>query len=816
MKNVINRLLDRYASQPYYRTKAVFSYVFCVIFLLYTWADALMGVCETENVFFTIVETAVFTALFCFPVVLLVKNKLNLAVISLLTISAVKIGQLVLSPYGLEYITFLNIFFMGLAGLAALKKRHLLAALLIAAVSLALKLFIHRIPAEQLYDQKGTFIIMYFVALVCIYLFQLYAQRETETRMTLLLKERDFSDLISNIRGIIYKINHKGESIILKNEECIRFDKTNSRKKQNIMWEDHVHPGDLKYYQKASQELIEKQGNTVLRYRILDIDGNIHFIEDHRTCAPSDHGLILSGIIFDVTKQVETRNKLITNEKLLKQIFNIIRDPIRLLDKDHSVIITNTQYDEILKSLDKHNMDGPHDFLCNEYKAINSCTLERILKGEPVVEEELTLMINGEKHYYQIAALPFNNQDDKPIGSLEIMHDITKEVTDKQRLIELRNQAEEASQAKTTFLARVSHELRTPLNAIIGFSSLLEASEKNEENRETIELITNSGRRLLLMVSDLLDLSNINAGELDRIENVFSLEKLIERLYATFLMKADEKKIQFMVDFGKEIPPLLIGDDLHLEQILSNLIDNAIKFTQKGSVSLSLRRYVGNSDSLENILFTVNDTGSGISEANLERIFHQFSQEEGYLSREHEGSGLGLAITRDLVKHMDGTIDVESEKDKGSTFSIILPFKKLNVAPVDESFSETDTEEIVSEKTSFGLLLVAEDETIKRLVSQTAKLKKWKLTIANDGNLAVAFSKAISFGAILVDKQATSARGQDTIQGIRENNSGIPIISITNEKHATDSSVSEEAGRELFLVKPFTIDELIYIVSSIT
>ncbi|MCK6578774.1 MAG: ATP-binding protein [Anaerolineae bacterium] len=258
---------------------------------------------------------------------------------------------------------------------------------------------------------------------------------------------------------------------------------------------------------------------------------------------------------------------------------------------------------------------------------------------------------------------------------------ITRDVTERrraaaerERLIEelqIANRiARESSRAKSEFLATMSHELRTPLNAIIGFSDMLllgMSGPLNEKQVHKMERLKENSRRLLALINDLLDLTRIEAGRVEIVQKAFSPKTLVERLAAQIESLAHESKLEFTTQVSPDMPPLLIGDEKRIEQVLLNLLSNAFKFTEKGSVSLTL-------DANEtHWALVVSDTGIGIPPHAQNLIFEAFRQVDGSFSRAYQGSGLGLSIARDLVRMMDGKITLKSAVGVGSTFTVTLP-----------------------------------------------------------------------------------------------------------------------------------------------
>ena len=370
-------------------------------------------------------------------------------------------------------------------------------------------------------------------------------------------------------------------------------------------------------------------------------------------------------------------------------------------------------------------------------------------------------------------------------------------------LVKAREVAEASLETRKIFLANVSHEVRTPLNAIIGMSGVLADSNLNEEQREYLEAIRASSEGLLVIINDILDLTKMESGKLQLEQIPFSIDHALKPVMRGFGVKAQQKEIQLTIERDVTIPDYLKGDPTRLVQVLSNLISNSIKFTNKGSVKLIIRNK-GNDRDNYLIQFTIVDTGVGIDESKIKAIFDEFTQEDASISRRYGGTGLGLPIAKNLVEIMGGTLDVESIKDKGSAFSFTIPLVKTEKPAV------TDVGVGVEKDLSGKKILLIEDNEINRFLASTL-LKKWNasLSMAINGIDAIPYLQQEAYDVILMDLQMPEEDGFQSTHRIREIlKLKTPIIALTANALESERQACLRAGMNDYLSKPYAPDDL--------
>ena len=391
---------------------------------------------------------------------------------------------------------------------------------------------------------------------------------------------------------------------------------------------------------------------------------------------------------------------------------------------------------------------------------------------------------------------------------------LTQEIEERKiierHLVQAKERAEEGSKAKQLFLSTMSHEIRTPLNAVIGMAHLLQDSNLDEAQRENLGVLLFSAKGLLTLINDILDFSRIEAGKLE-IESVpFNFPELMRNISNTHRLKAEEMKLNYLVSVDPNIPEKLVGDQTRLSQILNNLLGNALKFTSKGEVQVLAQQIQATENSTIHIRFTVKDSGIGISKEKLEPIFEQFSQASSETTRKYGGSGLGLAIAKRLVELQGGSIKVESEVDKGTTFYVELPFRIPNqedIRQAEKPESGRKPQEEQELLKSLNILLV-EDNRINQILMKKF-FSRWntQYTLAVNGKDAFEKVQEQHFDLVLMDIQMPEMDGYAASKAIRglpqPHYQKVPIIALTASTLQGEQLRAEKAGMDDYIVKPF-------------
>ncbi len=448
---------------------------------------------------------------------------------------------------------------------------------------------------------------------------------------------------------------------------------------------------------------------------------------------------------------------------------------------------------------------GVEALLPPEFKAVLAKQSREREEGNPGVYEVQIMKKDGSRIWVIISGAPFYDEDDNISGSIGIHLDISKRKEMERDLYLAKEAAENSMKAKEIFMANMSHEIRTPMNAIIGMGGLLEKTELDTTQLEYLDAIQVSADNLLVIINDILDFSKIESGNLI-IESIeFSLQKIIDKSYRIMKLKAEEKGILLYYSIEDSIYDTVMGDPTRLGQVVLNLMSNAVKFTDFGSVLIFVKK-VKETDSSTHIMFSVKDSGIGIADDKLNSIFNSFTQEENSTTRKYGGTGLGLAISKKIVEQMGGQLEVVSQKGHGSEFFFTLEFEKGSGSVIQEI-----SEEIIQiENFKRKKILLVEDNAINRFMATTL-LQQWNCVVdhAEDGVIAIEKLKLKQYDLVFMDMLMPNMNGIDATKVIRnELKLTVPIIALTANAITGESDKCIEVGMNDYLSKPFDPKDL--------
>lgn len=467
-----------------------------------------------------------------------------------------------------------------------------------------------------------------------------------------------------------------------------------------------------------------------------------------------------------------------------KTILCDINRPIELSTNDKDVneeqlAVPDSQYFSKIFKEDRKRVEKAYDDL---------------IEGRSDKVREEYRVINVQNNIHRIewveaqAAVETRDENGKPLTLVGSSLVITTRKKMEMELTTARDRAEESNRLKSAFLANMSHEIRTPLNAIVGFSDILASTDEEEEKQEYVSIIENNNTLLLQLISDILDLSKIEAGTLEFQYSNIDLNKMLNELTSSLQLKIKSEKVQLTCHLAEK-NCFIHTEKNRLSQLLINLISNAIKFTTEGYIRFGYELRG------KEIYFYVSDTGCGIPKDKQKSIFGRFVK----LNSFEQGTGLGLSICQTLVEHMGGTIGVDSEEGKGSTFWFTLPYKAA--IAVEESIKKEEIQPISIEKNKFTILIAEDNESNYKLFASILK-GEYQLIHAWDGQEAVEMFKQYNPQIILMDINMPVMDGYEATKEIRKYSAKVPIIAITAFAYASDEQRVMESGFDGYMPKP--------------
>ncbi len=530
----------------------------------------------------------------------------------------------------------------------------------------------------------------------------------------------------------------------------------------------------------------------------------------------------------------KTMKNLAISEEKYKSLFSKANDAIFLMDSD-TFIDCNDKTLEIF-NCERNDIVGqsPQDY-SPEYQPDGSLSSEKARKLIGKVQDGIPQRFywlhkkkDGVLFDAEVSLSPVNLEEKKFV--LAVVRDISEQKKIETELIIAREIAEKATKSKTDFLAKMSHEIRTPLSGIISTSELCSKTNLNDNQEELLNIIRTSANNLLGIVNEILDLSKIESGKFELDMRNFGIKNMIDEVIGLHKVVADEKGLGLKTLISNNVPEFVIGDDFRLRQVLSNLVSNALKFTRKGEVKVNVFA-ISEEKGKYRIKFEVIDSGIGISEEKLDRLFKEYSQVDSSISRDFGGTGLGLTIAKGIVSKMNGKIGVESEQGNGSTFWFIVDFKegkgeksmatvpgakmeqvKLERQKASEQKLNNKKAKNISNKLA---ILLAEDNPINQKVTQiNLKSLGHDVDIADNGKIA--YEKYISnhYDIILMDIQMPEMDGMEATVKIREYEKDNPekgkakIIALTANVMSQEAEACYKIGMDDFISKPFKPEDL--------
>ncbi len=575
-----------------------------------------------------------------------------------------------------------------------------------------------------------------------------------------------------------------------------------------------IHPEDRAKVDEAYQYSVEHHTSYNYVHRLLMVDGRVKYVSEQGETmyAPDGQPIQSRGTVHNITEEILLQESLKEKNLQLSQTAN----QLQLATQAAGIgiwfynLATHT-FSADLKVLEIFEMsldlvdvqlafeEWTSRCHLDDVEKTVELLLTSVKKLQPLEVTYRIVVPSGIKYIYCAARIKYG-KDGSVLGVVGITQDVTANKTLEESRIMAKEAAERANKSKSDFLANMSHEIRTPLNGVIGLTELLLQTQLNPLQREYLEKSDIASKALLSVLNNILDYSKIEAHKLLLEVITFNLDDIMNNLHAMLSYKAERKQLSFETYIDDNVPRMLLGDPLRLQQILSNLAVNALKFTEKGFVRISITSTP--QEDQEKLTFTISDSGIGISDEDQALLFQPFSQVDTSFTRKYGGSGLGLMITKELVDLMGGEITVHSVSGKGSTFTFTIV---LHPAPTFMSESTQDlTHPPLPNHKPLHLLLV-EDNELNQLVA-TERLKQMGITytIANNGQEAVECVQHEEFDAILMDLQMPVMDGLEATKEIRKlpGKATIPIIALSAAVLQDDLKLAIQAGMNDHIAKP--------------
>jgi PAS domain S-box-containing protein len=636
-------------------------------------------------------------------------------------------------------------------------------------------------------------------------------------------------------------INNASEAIIVAQDGLLKFvnpmtvnllEVHSERDLINRPFPGFIHPDDRKMVVENYQRRIAKQGAPArYAFRVITSEGIVKWVEINATLIDWQGRPATLNFLTDITERKRAEESLGESEQRLLDIIDFLPDATFVIDRNGKVIAWNKAIEAMTGILAK-DMIGKDDYeyslpfygirrpilidlILKSDKDLESSYSQIERKGQALVGESYMPNMQGGVAYLLGSAAVLYDSAGNVFGAIESIRDITEKKQAENRLIDSKEAAEAAARSKSDFLANMSHEIRTPLNAVLGLTGLLLNSDLNSQERDYVETVRSSGNTLLSVINDILDFSKIEGGKMELESQPFQLRECISVAVDLIMPSAAQKGLAVKYDLDESLPSYFKGDVTRLRQVLVNLLGNAVKFTQEGTIGLSvmgrpLEAQDGSDGRQYELHFSISDTGIGIPEEKLDRLFRSFSQVDSTTTRKYGGTGLGLAISRKLVEMMGGEIWVVSEPNVGSTFHFTIRTE------VSEEESSPSVPELVvpivhrQDGVRPLRILLAEDNAVNQMVAkQMLKMLGYSADVAGNGLEVLQALERQPYDVILMDVQMPEMDGLAASQEIRKRwPKGPRIVAITAYALKGDRERCLAAGMDEYISKPIVIEEL--------
>lgn len=507
---------------------------------------------------------------------------------------------------------------------------------------------------------------------------------------------------------------------------------------------------------------------------------------------------VLQEIIEEKTKAEHLKEQ---SEQRLRNILDNLNLGMVEYDMDGKLTLIQNNFANMFGYSPEQLLGQESDFFqLGEYRSTQEIKSFSFLLYNNVFEAPMRDR-NGNTFWLLCTTTPVFDENGCQNGGVMVVFDITKQKKLESDLRHARRAAEAGLEIRKTILSNVSHELRTPVNAIVGMSALLASTNLNVDQKEYIKTLQFSSEGLLVLIDDLLDVSRIESGKVE-LENIsFSVENILRNLSLSLGLKAKEKGLQFDYYYDPQLSEYLFGDPHRINQVLMNLISNAIKFTHLGKITVTAA-VIKNEEDYQEVRISVRDTGIGIASDRVNAVFQEFSQEDASTTRRYGGTGLGLTISRKIVDMMGGKLEVRSEKNVGSEFYFTLHLKKSEAPVVRLNQFNPDLSGVK--------ILLVEDNAVNQYLASTL-LRSWsaEVEVCSNGATALQVLDDQRFDVILMDLQMPVMDGFETTEVIRKERVDLtPIIALTANALRGEQEACLAIGMNDYITKPFHPEQL--------
>jgi len=576
---------------------------------------------------------------------------------------------------------------------------------------------------------------------------------------------------------------------------------------ENLNYADLISGQTLQEALQSVQTIFEKGSDDRLRqYRLKRKDGSLVEVETTGVLIKEDgEPSLILGIARDVTE----KNRMLDELEGLSEMLLVEHEKLRSMIDNMEEIVIMADEDHVIRDVNLFGLN----FFSKMKDEMTGRSLEEFILSETTIDVAPMLkeLKEGDKNFESFESRMLDRWMDVRVSAIRAFdgsyRGVILNLVNVTSQVEARNQAEEASLAKSMFLANISHEIRTPMNGILGFAELLKNSPLDETQARYVDTIARSGEHLLHLINQILDLSKIESGKLEIKDKPMKPAMLIQEAMEMVKPKAREKGIRIISSISRQTPDKVSGDADKILQILVNLMGNAVKFTDRGEVKIDMWMQDGR------LCVSVSDTGPGISKEQQKKIFEPFQQADSGLARHHEGTGLGLAITMKLVQAMGGALELQSEPGKGSVFTLAVPVGQVE-ADVIELEETAETLHAPPDPAQQNVLVIDDDKSVLEIVIKMLERMGVAATGASNGTDGIYKAQLIEPDAVILDINLPDITGWQVLRELKRNpiTRNIPVIigTVQDEKKTTPKYAA--AG---WLTKPYSMKAISEALSSV-